>query len=187
MSIAKYFDPSFHIEMDEWAELTGYEEGLGTWANAGLVWFKEHGYEVVHYELFDFRTFIERPKEYMIEVHGEKSGLWGIEHTNIEAEIPRMKKLLEAGITEMKQPTMDDVRSFIDQGYLVRVTVNAGKFSTDDYYAGHAVVVTAYSDTHVQFHDPGLPAVPNREVTIDQFEAAWSDQERELDAIRLGA
>ena len=49
MSIAKYFDPNFSIPMDEWSELTGYEEGLGTWANAGLVWFKKHGYDVLHY------------------------------------------------------------------------------------------------------------------------------------------
>lgn len=185
MSIAKHFDPKFHIEMDEWAKITGHEEGLGTWANAGLVWFKEHGYDVVHYEVFDFEEFIKHPKEYMIEVHGEKAGLWGIEHTNVEAEVPRMKKLVEAGITKMKQPTIDDVRHFIDKGYLVRATVNAGKLNKDDYYAGHAVVITAYNDTHIQFHDPGLPAIPNREVTIEQFEEAWSDQERELDAIRL--
>lgn len=185
MSIAKYFDPNFDIGMDEWSKLTGYERGLGTWANAGLVWFKEHGYEVIHYELFDFEKFIKHPKEYMIEVHGEKAGLWGIEHTNVKAEIPRIKKLLEAEITEMKQPAIDDVKDFIDSGYLVRVTVNAGKLSTGDYYAGHVVVVTAYNDTHIQFHDPGLPAIPNRQITVEQFEAAWFDQEPELDAIKL--
>jgi uncharacterized protein YvpB len=121
----------------------------------------------------------------MIEVHGEEAGRWGYEHTNIAAEIPRMRKLVQSGIVQQRQPTFDDVKRFIDEGYLVRVTVNAGRFN-DSEYAGHAVVVTAYNDSRVQFHDPGLPAIPNRETTIEEFEAAWSDQERELDAIRLG-
>lgn len=185
MSIAKNFDQNFQIEMDEWSELTGYEEGLGTWANAGLVWFKEHGYDVVHCELFDFDEFIKHPKEYMIKIDGDEAGLWGFEHTNVAAEIPRMKKLLQAGISEKRRPTMEDVKKFIDDGYLVRATVNAGRFSKGKSYASHAVVVTAYNGTHIQFHDPGLPAIPNREVTLEQFETAWSDQERELDAIRL--
>lgn len=187
MSIAKYFDPNFSIPMDEWSGYTGYEEGLGTWANAGLVWFKENGYDVEHYELFDFEEFIRRPKEYMIELHGEEAGNWGIEHTNIPMEVERMKKLLEAGITQKRQPTIKDIKQFIDDGYLVRVTVNCGTLDGTDEYVGHAVVVIGYNDTYIQFHDPGLPPIPNRQVTFEEFEAAWSDQEKELDAIRLSS
>ena len=131
MSIAKYFDPNFDIGMEDWSEITGYEEGLGAWANAGLVWFKENGYDVKHYELFHFEECIKRPKEYMIEVHGEEAVTWGIEHTKIPTEIIRMKKIVEAGITEKRRPTIKDIKHFIDEGYLVRVTINAGKLSTD--------------------------------------------------------
>jgi hypothetical protein len=185
MSIAKYFDSEFDIDMDEWAKLTGYEEGLGTWANAGLVWFKEHGYDVKHYELFDFEEFIKRPKEYMIEVHGEEAGAWGYEHTNVPAEVIRMSKLVASGITERRQPSIEDIKQFIDEGYLVRVSVDCGTLDSTGEYAGHAVAVTGCSDTHIQFHDPGLPPIPNRKVTIEQFEAAWSKHGRELDAIKM--
>lgn len=185
MSIALYFDPDFSIPMDEWSVITGYEEGLGTWANAGLVWFKGNGYEVKHYELFDFDAFIDHPKEYMIEVSGEEAGVWGYEHTNVPAEIERMKKLLALDIVEQREPTMDDIKRFIDEGCLVRVTVNCERFDNKEGYIGHAVVITDYSDTYIQFHDPGLPAIPNRQVTFAQFEEAWADQAKELDAIRL--
>lgn len=184
MSIAKYFDPEFSIEMDEWSEITGYEEGLGTWGNAGLVWFKENGYDVRHYELFDYEEFIKRPKEYMIEVHGKEAGTWGYEHTNVPAETERMRRLVAAEIPEKREATLEDIKSFIDEGYLIRVTVNYKVFNSEEGYVGHAIVVTSYNDTYIQFHDPGLPAVANRQVTYEEFEAAWSDQERELDAIR---
>ena len=185
MSMAKYFDPSFDISMNEWSTITGYEEGLGTWANAGLLWFKEQGYDVKHYEIFDFEEFIHRPKEYMVEVHGEEAGIWGFEHTNVPAEIERMKKIVDSGITEKRRPSIEDIKRFIDDGYLVRVTVNCGTLDGTNEYVGHAIIVTSYNDTYVQFHDPGLPPIPNRQATYEEFEAAWSDQEKELDAIKL--
>lgn len=156
----------------------------GTWANAGLVWFKQNGYDVVHYERFDFQAFIERPEAYMIEIHGEDAGRWGYEHTNVPAEIERMKELTTLGITEFRRPTINDIKNFITEGYLVRVTLNCGSLDNTGEYSAHAVVITGYNDTHIEFHDPGLPPIPNRKETYEVFEAAWSDQERELDAIR---
>ncbi len=180
-----YFDPTFSIDMDEWSRLTGYEEGMGTWGNAGLVWFKEHGYDVKQYDTFDYSEFIKRPKEYMIELHGEEAGTWGYEHTNVPAEIERMKKIVELNINERREPSMEDLKRFLDEGYLVRVTINSGRLNNHEDYEGHAIVVTDYTETHIQFHDPGLPAIPNRRVSIEEFELAWSDQAKELDAIRL--
>ena len=188
MSIAKYFDPDFDIPMEEWSVLTGYEEGLGTWANAGLVWFKEHDYDVKHIELFDFNAFIDHPREYMIENNGEEAGVWGYEHTNVSVEIERMKKMMTANIVEQRIPTFDDMKRYIDEGYLIRITVNCRKLDGEEGYVGHAVVVTDYNEKYITFHDPGLPAIPNRQVTYEEFEAAWADptaQVKELDAIKL--
>lgn len=185
MSIVRYFELDFFMPMNEWSTVTGYEDGLGAWANAGLVWFKERGYDVKHYELFDFQKFIDNPKDYMIEVHGEEAGKWGIEHTNVPAEVERMKLLMESHIIEKRRPSIEDIKVFIDGGYLVRVTVNCGTLDGTSEYVGHAVVVTGYNDMYIQFHDPGSPPIPNRQVTFEGFEAAWSDQEKELDAIRL--
>lgn len=185
MIIAKYFDPNFDIPMEEWSTITGYEHGLGTWANAGLVWFKNRGYEVKHYEAFDFNRFIENPKEYMISVHGEEAGQWGINHTNVPAEIKRMKGLLEANVIENKESNLEDIKNGLNEGFLPRVTINANKLNNVEGYVGHAVVVIGYDDTSVQLHDPGLPALPNRNVPLEDFMAAWSDQEKELDLIRL--
>lgn len=184
MSIAKYFDPHFDIPMDKWSELTGYEEGLGTWANAGLVWFNNHGYEVKHIELFDFAEFIKRPREYMIETHGKKAGKWGYEHTNVPSEIKRIKEMLGKDIIKQKEPNLRDIQRGLEEGYLARVTVNSERLNGTDGYIGHAVVITGYDDESLILHDPGLPALPNRRVLMKDFEAAWSDQGKELDLIR---
>ena len=184
MSIARYFDAKFNIGMDEWSDITGYEEDKGTWANAGLVWFKEHGYDVRHIEAYDFDAFIKDPKGYMITFSGQEAGEWGYEHTNVPAEIERMKRLVAANVTEKREPTMDDLKKFIDEGYLVRLTINCRILDGEEGYVGHAIVVTSRNDTYVTLHDPGLPAIPNRQVTYDELQAAWGDGGKELDAIR---
>ena len=185
MSVVKYFDPKFDISMGEWANLTGYEEGLGTWANAGLVWFSEHGYEVKHYELFYFEEFIKNPKEYMIATHGQEAGTWGYEHTNVPKEIERMKKLLAMDIVENREPNLEDIKTGINEGYLPRATINACSLDNESGYEGHAVVITGYDDEFIILHDPGLPALANRKIPINLFMASWSDQAKELDLIRL--
>lgn len=187
MSIAMHFDKNFSIPMNEWSTLVGYEEGKGTWANAGLVWFKNHGYDVKHIEEFDFESFIKTPKDYMIRLNGETAGVWGYEHTNVPAEIKRMEALLNANIVEKREPTIDDIKHFINEGFLVRVTVNSYRLNNEDGYDGHAVVITDINDSDIQFHDPGLPAIANRRMPVKNFETAWSDQARELDAIRKQA
>ena len=185
MSAAKYFDATFAIPMDEWSDITGYEEGKGTWANAGPLWFMKQGYRVHQYELFDAEEFIKRPTDYMIEQHGVEAGKWGIENTNVPAEIIRMRQLLDAGIVEKREPSIADIKSFLDRGYLVRVTVNSNLLNGRTGYLGHALLITDYNDTYIQFHDPGLPAIPNRQVTFALFEAAWSAQIKKMDAIGL--
>lgn len=188
MSIAKYFNPSFSIQMDKWAEIVGFEVDKGTWANAGLVWFKNNNYDVKHIALFDYDEFIKRPKEYLFEIDGEEVGRWAFDHTNIPKEVERIMELLAAGVIEKREPTIDDVKQLLDEGYLLRVGINSNKLNGTDDYVGHAVVVSGYTDEQIIFHDPGLPAIPNRKATFIEFEAAWADPNKdvkELDAIRL--
>jgi len=185
MSIAQHFDKNFSIPMQEWSELTGFEEGKGTWANAGLVWFKNHGYDVKHLELFDYEAFMKKPQEYMVEIYGEEAGQWGYEHTNIEAEIDRMKEMLAEDIVEQRNPSLDDIKTFLDNGYLARATVNSNKLNNLSGYVGHAVVIIGYDEEALYIHDPGLPAIADRKVLFADFEDAWGAQGRELDAIRM--
>lgn len=190
MSVAKYFDPTFAINMDEWSELVGFENDKGTWANAGLLWFLKNGYDVKHITLFDYEKFIEQPKEYLFEIGGQEVGQWAYDHSNIPVEVERVKALLESGVIEKRQPTIDDIKRLLDEGYLVRVGLNCNKLDGVDGFVGHAVAVIGYDDRHLTFHDPGLPPIPNRQVTFDEFEAAWADpnsEAKELDAIRLNA
>jgi hypothetical protein len=188
MIILKKFSPDLDMDWDEWSEITGFEEGKGTWPIAGLLWFIENGFNVKQVELFDYVAFIRDGAQYLLKHYGEEVGQWAIEHSNVPLEQKRAKLIIEKNAYENRQPTLDDIKEFIDQGYLIRAHVNAKKLNGKKGYFGHAVVVFDYDDEGFILHDPGLPPMPNRLVSFKDFEAAWADPDAsaaELSAIKL--
>jgi hypothetical protein len=186
--IAKHFDPDFSINWEEWSRVTGFEEDKGTWAFAGLLWFHNHGYEVKHITKFDMEAFIQRGEEYILEISGPEVGRWEIEHSNIPLEQKRSKELLETDIYINREPTINDIKDFLKQGFLVKVLVNSRRLNGQEGYFGHAVVVVGFDDENIIFHNPGPPAAEKQKASYKDFEIAWADPNvdvKELDAIRL--
>lgn len=189
MMIAKYFDPSFNIPMDEWAVICGFEPGKGTWANGGLLWFVEHGYDVKHMEDFDDERFVNEGGEYLIALHGQETGEWMIKHTNIAAEIERIKKLREhSSIYSRAIPTINDMKHLLDEGYLLRIAVNWRALHDKPGYDGHSIVAYGYDNDYMYVHDPGLPPQESLALAWDKLDRISADptiQNREVDAVRL--
>ncbi len=189
MMIAKYYDPSFDMPMDEWANICGFEAGKGTWANGGLLWFVEHGYDVVHMENFDDQRFINEKGAYLTALHGAETGRWMIEHTNIDTEVERVRKINRySAIFNRTVPSLDDMRSMLDAGYLLRIAVNWNKLHDKPGYNGHSILGYDYDDTYIYVHDPGLPSREAMALTWEKLDAISADptpQNREVDAILL--
>lgn len=188
LMIAKFFKPDFNIAWSEWSDITGYEEGKGTWASAGLLWFIQNGFEVRHISLFDYAAFIESGGDYLTSEYGAKVAEWQIEHSNLPLEQERSKKLLATNIVEYREPTIEDILRFLDEGWLVRCLVNSRRLNRKDGYFGHSIIVSGYEGDNIIIQDPGLPPVKNRKVSFADFENAWADPNtsaKELDAYKL--
>ena len=186
MMIALHFDPSFSIGMDEWSELTAFDRS--TWAAAGLLWFSTHGYDVHHLSTFNHADFVRNGAEYLLREFGAEVSKWQIANSNIPAEQLRTQQLIESGIIQNREPKREDIETYLDDSYLLRVLVNSSKLNNRTGYVGHSIVLFDYDNEGVTFHDPGLPPIPNRHISWDLFESAWADpnsKNKELDAIRL--
>jgi len=176
------------MDWDEFSEVTGFEEGKGTWASAGILWMAANGFRVKHICDVDYQALADKGADYIIEYAGAETGKWMVEHTNVPAERTRAKKLVESGLAEKRIPTIDDIRLLLDKGYLVRVGVNSRRLNNQDGFFGHAVVIIGYDKNGLVFHDPGPPSEKARKASYKDFEAAWADPNettKELDAIKL--
>jgi hypothetical protein len=188
LMIVKYFKPEFEMNWDEWSAITGYEEGKATWASAGLLWLKNNRFEVQHVSLFSYTDFVSSGAEYLRREFGNEVGTWQIEHSNISLEQERVELLLHSGITNLAEPTQNNIKKFMQQGYLIRCLVNSATLNNRQGYLGHSIIVTGYDENGFTIHDPGLPALKDRKVSYKDFELAWADpnkEAKELDAIKL--
>lgn len=186
--IRQYFEPDLDIGWDDWAELTGYLPGKGAWSMAGLMWFKDNGYEVVHIATYDYADFALRGPAYLREALDPEVAEWGIIFTDFDLEQPRASRFVNSGIWIKRQPTVEDIHQYLQKGYLIKCAVNLNALLGKPGYLNHAVVVKGITDSEVILHDPGLPARPNVRVSMPVFKRAWGEfdvpQSDKLDAIR---
>ena len=170
----KYFEPGNDYSWEELEVITGKNDAYWTWPLAMLIWLSDKGYDVVVEDLFDYTQFTERGEQYILDELGEEVGNAQIANSDIPAERERAKQVSEkiTKITEL--PTDEDIKKYLDLGYLVLCRVNSLALNGLEGYMGHSIVVKGYDDDGLVIHDPGLPAMENREIDLQSFERGWA-------------
>ncbi len=170
-----YFEPKNILTMGEVVQLSGAVDGMSTWPSRTLVELDNRGYDVTMIEGFDGRDFVERGAEYLRDAFGGDTAEWQIKNSNIEKERSDYRELYDRGISIQKRiPTQDDIRRYLDEGYVVITQINSKRLVNQQGYVGHSVVVLGIGGENVLLHNPGLPPVPNQRVDSETFAAAWA-------------
>lgn len=105
---------------------------------------------------------------------GYEAGMAQIKNSCIPQEVRLIETALKKLNIEKKIPTIADITSLLDAGYLVLCNVNSSTLNSTTGYVGHFVVIVGYDATHLVFHDPGLPPLENRKMRFNEFEKAWA-------------
>lgn len=181
-----FFDPERVYTFAELNEITAHEEGKWTWQYAMSDWLGKNGFVVVAIEDFDTNAFVDdgegylekhwTPEVYEIQKH----------YSNFSAEKTFAERALKnKNVTLTSRPaTIDDVLDYFSQGYVVMVSINPNILNDGEGYASHVVVVTNIDEEHITFHDPGLPPIAFREVSITDFKSAMGASTASVIAIK---
>lgn len=172
--VLKYFLPEKDFSWDELDSITNKRPNLWTWPMAGLCWFSDNGFDVVYIEDFDYQTFMREPYVYMEEKAGAEVANEQRKHSDIEGEIEWTKKFLEKVNVQNYQPSLDEIKSYLDQGYIIVTSVNSLSLYNKPGYLGHSVVVRGYDDKHIILNDPGIIGREDIKIPNEQFIKGWS-------------
>lgn len=186
--IFAHFWPHREFTHEELDIITAKLPGKWTWPTAGMIWMMEQGFELQLIEDFDYKAFARRGEKYIFERCGPEVGAAQIENSVISREIKFARKFAEMAPLESRIPSFDDIKKFLDQGFLLICNINAAALYNQPGYSGHFVVVFDSDNDSVTIHDPGLPARASLKVMHDQFERAWAypaDRDKNLLAVRL--
>lgn len=170
----KYLMPQKEYSWEELDKLTAKKEGLWTWPLAALIRLRSMGFEVVNIERFDYDRFGKEGEAYLYEFYGDEVGMAQSQHSDLPHEQQWAKAFTKNVSTQTRSPTIDDIKKFVQNGWVVITNINARKLNQKRGYAGHFVVIVGYDEDKIIIHDPGLPPLENRAVPVETFERAWA-------------
>lgn len=153
--------------------ISGKQPGKWTWPTQAMMWMAGQGLEIRLIEEFDYRAFVERGNEYLIERYGQEVAKAQAENSDIEAEREIAKKFVDVAPIEYRIPELSDIKNNFKRDALTIVNINASALHGLRGYSGHFVVICDVDESSVRLHDPGLPPNPNLKVSRRIFERSW--------------
>ena len=136
------------------------------------------GLQVRWIEAFDHEAFAADPRGYLTKILDAEALEYQLAHSDLEKEASLMREYMELGLAIENRPaTDDDVRKFIDDGWVARLEVNDRPLAGRDGFNGHSILVIGYDDNNVMIHNPdGINGnKPKQIVSWDLLNQAWRE------------
>jgi hypothetical protein len=176
--ILGHFMPEKHFTMADLERLCGYQKGRGTWIALFLLNLADMGFQVHCIEDFDHQQFVNDPRKYLRAILDDDAYEWQVSHSDLDAEAARIQQYMARGLPlEKRQGTKEDIKRFLDDGWLVKLAINARTLSGKPGYDGHSILAVGYTDTEVIIHNPDGDSgnMPNQHVSWELFRKAWEE------------
>jgi hypothetical protein len=176
--VLKYFMPDRRFAMEQIEKLCGYEQGMGTWKALSMLNMAKLGLRVHWVEDFDHGEFVQAPRTYLSKILNKEAYEWQVKHSDLEQEAERIRDYMDSGLPlESRKATIEDIKRFIDDGWLVHLEVNARTLSGKTGYDGHSILVIGYDDQEVVIHNPDGDSGnrPNQRIGWDLLCKAWEE------------
>jgi hypothetical protein len=176
--ILSYFMPEKRFTMADLEKLCGYQKGRGTWMSLFLLNLADMGFQVHSIGDIDNQQFVDDPRKYLRSILDDEAYEWQITHSDLDQEVARTKQCIARGLPhDKRKSTTDDIRYFLDDGWLVKLAINARTLSGKSGYDGHSVLVVGYTNDEIIIHNPDGDSgnKPNQHVAWDLFTKAWDE------------
>jgi hypothetical protein len=178
MLLKEYF-PQVDFAWHEIETLTGYKEGLSTWGTQHLLGLNDLGIETAWIENVDLDRFSLAPFEYMRTLFSDEVAYrFQVEHSDLPLEARRVQEYLDRGLVfEEREATADDIKDYLQAGWLVRLEVNGKPLADQSGYGAHSVLVSGYNNETVILQNPdsAFGQKPNQCVSWELLEKAWQE------------
>lgn len=172
MVFKQYLNQEFTWE--EIDKLTKVIPGKGIWSVPGDILLAKRGITVRNIEPIDYDRLYSEGPQYLNEVVGEKAATYYFERSNIAEIIPLIPEFQKYVQHETRRATIEEVLGYLKEGKLVAAEVDSGTLNDTTNFALHLVLLYDFDGTHIHLHDPGLPPMPSRTITLEKFNSCWA-------------
>ncbi len=162
------------ISWDEIDALTKAEPDKGTWTFLGMTEFAKKGMRIRHIEPLDYAKLYNLGEKYLYEVFGKETADYYINKSNIASVIKYIPEYLKLVNHKNRKATIQDITQALHEGALVGAEINSRILNDKPGFSLHFVLIYGFDERSFTLHDPGLPPIEARRITIADFEKCFN-------------
>lgn len=148
--------------------------GKGTWTFVGEMELAKRGINVLNIEPVDYNLLYKEGVNYLKKIVGEETAKYYLERSNIATVLKYIPEYLQSVRHETRKATIGEVLKHLKKGNLVGAEVNSDILNNKSGFNLHFVLLYDFDSKHILLHDPGLPPINGRRITIKEFERCWN-------------
>lgn len=147
--------------------------GKGTWTFPGLTYFAKKGLRIVHVEPVDYEALYREGPVYLKKVLGEKSVDYHINKSNLPSVIKDIPEYISLVHGINRKSSIEEIIKYLKDEYLIGMEVDSRALNNKQGFSLHYVLIYDFDGKYFILHDPGLPPLEARKVSIEEFSKAF--------------
>ncbi|MEK7164151.1 MAG: C39 family peptidase [Patescibacteria group bacterium] len=147
----KYYYPDFESDFDEFNKIVGHQKGMYTFLSQEVVLLDHFGLKAI---CFSKKDYFINEEEFRVN-WGEKNWEEQKRYIDLENHEKFRSKMIELGLFEKKDHTVQQLLEYTEKGFLVQVCIDWNTLvDKTGPYQGHFVVISGIEGEDVLIHDP---------------------------------
>lgn len=130
--------------------------------------------KIRHIEPLDYAKLYSRGEKYLYDAFGKETADYYINNSNIASVVKYIPVYLKLVNHENRIATTQDIIDGLRKDALIGAEINSRILNNQSGFSLHYVLVYNFDNDCFIFHDPGLPPIESRRVSIDDFEKCFS-------------
>lgn len=155
-------------------KLTKTIPGKATWTFIGEMEFAKRGIEVTNIEPVDYEQLYQEGVTYLTNIVGKDTADYYLQKSNIASVLKYIPEYLSYVHHETRRATIDEIINLLKAGNLIGAEVNSTILNDKPGFSLHFVLLYDFDGKHIILHDPGLPPIKARHVSLKEFDQCFN-------------
>lgn len=167
-----FFDKDFTWE--EIDKLTKAISGKATWTFVGEMEFAKRGLQVKNIEPVNYKKLHKEGVNYLTKILGKDTANYYLEKSNIVSVIKYIPEYLKNVRHETRRASINEIVQFLKEGNLIGAEVNSRILNHKPGFSLHFILLYGFDGKNIILHDPGLPPIEARKITLEEFDKCFN-------------
>lgn len=145
----------------------------GTWSFTGSTYLAKKGLDVTDIGSMDVNKLLADPKGYLPTLYSPEKVDYYLNKSNLLSIMQYLPEYLKYVKQKTRTSSTSEVTNYLKEGYLVTLELNPKILNNKPGFTLHYVLVYDFDGENIYMHDPGLPPLKSRKVTLEKFKVAF--------------